>query len=70
MTVRIYGELYDVPIEFFDDVEILEVTECTNSVFIDYIKGEHYRDKVITLSMDKEDYKLLDRHLKIKSLGI
>ncbi len=70
MTVRIYGELYDIDISFFDDVEILEVTYYTNSVFIDYIKGDHYKDKKITLSMGKEDYKLLDRHLKIKSLGI
>lgn len=70
MTIRIYGELYDVGINFFDDVEILEVIDYTNTVFIKYIKGEHYKDKIITLSMDKEDYLLLDRHRKIKSLGI
>ena len=70
MTVRIYGELYDVGISFFDDVKILEVSDYTNTVFIKYIKGEHYKDKIITLSMDKEDYLLLDRHRKIKSLGI
>ena len=50
MTVRIYGELYDVGINFFDDVEILEVTDYTNTVFIKYIKGDHYKDKIITLS--------------------
>lgn len=70
MTIRIYGELYDVGINFFDDVEILEVIDYTNTIFIKYIKGEHYKDKIITLSMDKEDYLLLDRHRKIKSLGI
>ena len=70
MTVSIYGELYDVDLSFFDNIEILEAKEYTNTVFIDYIKGEHYKDKKITLSMDKEDYLLLRRHLKIKSLGI
>jgi len=70
MTVRIYGEMYDVGINFFDDIEILEVNEYTNSVFINYTKGEHYKDKIITLSMDKDDYIKLKRHLVIKSLGI
>ena len=70
MIVRIYGEIYDVDINFFDDIEILEIKEYTNSVFIDYIKGEHYKDKTITLSMYKDDYIKLKRHLVIKSLGI
>jgi hypothetical protein len=71
VIVRIYGELYNVELSFFDNIEILEVKEYTNTVFIDYTKGENYKDnRIITLSMDKEDYLLLVRHLKIKSLGI
>ena len=70
MTVRIYGELYDIGIEFFDDVEILSVKEFTSSVFIDYIKGGNYKDNPITMSMSKSDYISIQRHIKIKSLGI
>lgn len=70
MTVRIYGEFYDIGLEFFDDIKILEVKDYTSSVFITYTKGKHYKDKEITLSMDKEDYKSLTRHKKITSLGI
>lgn len=77
MTVRIYGEIYEIDISFFDKIKILKATEYTSSVFIDYVKIDwickgvtYYRDKKITLSMDKDDYLKVKRHMKIKSLGI
>lgn len=64
MTVRIYGELYDLSIDYFNDVKIIEVTEYTSTVFIDIEKN----GKKITMSMSLDDYKTIDRHKKISNL--
>ena len=66
MIVRIYGELYDLSIDYFNDVEIIDVKEYTSTVFLD-IKN---KKKKITMSMSLDDYKTIDRHKKISELGI
>jgi hypothetical protein len=66
VIVRIYGELYDLSIDYFNDVEIIDVKEYTSTVFID-IKN---KKKKITMSMSLDDYKTIDRHKKISELGI
>lgn len=66
MIVRIYGELYDIDIDYFNDVEIIDVKEYTSTVFLD-IKN---KKKKITMSMSLDDYKTIDRHKKISDLGI
>ena len=65
MTVRIYGEYYDLSIDYFNDVEILEVKEYTSTVFIDIRKNG---GKKFTMSMSLDDYKTIDRHKKISDL--
>jgi hypothetical protein len=77
MTIRIYGEIQEIGINFFDDIKILEVTIYTSTVFIDYVKVDwvckgitYHKDKILTLSMDSDDYLKVKRHLRIKSLGI
>lgn len=67
MTVCIYGEFYDVGIKFFENMEILKVKEYTSSVFIEYKKS---KNKKVTFSMNIKDYRQVQRHIKINSLGI
>jgi hypothetical protein len=64
VIVRIYGELYDLSIDYFNDVEIIDVKEYTSTVFID-IKN---KKKKITMSMSLDDYKTIDRNKKISDL--
>jgi hypothetical protein len=66
MIVRIYGELYDLSIDYFNSVEIIGVKEYISTVFIDVEKD----NKKITMSMSLDDYKTIDRHRKISELGI
>lgn len=66
MIVRIYGEFCDLSIDYFNDVEIIDVKEYTSTVFIDV----ENKDKKITMSMSLDDYKSIDRHKKISQLGI
>ena len=67
MLIRMYGEYYEVGVKFFNDLEFLEVTDYTTSIFINCIKKG---GSEITISMNSKDYKSLIRHKKIDSLGI